>query len=168
MNANSNVVTHDRFGGAETVERLREAGVEVEDRLSDEQVAEMGLKEPEYGETLVGECTNEEAAMFYALWREQSALEDRSRTLMGNILAKLGTNIRDSDRDKPMSELLGEGKIEMDFDTEDEGEGYFRVQQRVAHLHATFYWIIGERLGRHRDRLGVRSKMRLVTVRRRY
>ena len=106
--------------------------------------------------------------MFHALWREQAVLEDSSRTLMGNILAKLGTNIRDSDRDRPMSELLGEGKIEMDFDTEEEGEEYFRVQQRVALLHATFYWTVGERLGRHRDRLGVRSRMRLVTVSRRY
>ena len=165
---NSNVVTHDRFGGAETVERLRQAGVKVEDLLTDEQVAEMGLKEPAYGETLVGECTNEEAAMFYALWCEQADLEDRSRTLMGTILARLGTDIKDSDRGKPMSELLGEGRVEMSFNTEEEGELYFRVQQRVAHLHATFYWAVGERLSRHRDRLGVRSGMRLVTLQRRY
>lgn len=162
------VVTHHRFGGLGTADRLREAGVDVRNALTQDQVDEMKLPEPRYGEATVGTCTDEEAVLYRELWGVQQELEDKSWNLAADALTRIGATIRESDRGKPMHELIKSGEMELSFDSDDDAEVYFRLQQRAVHLHAMFYWMIGERLGNHRSRLGVRSRMRIVTVEKRY
>ena len=166
----TNVVTHANFAlPAEQLEKLRGAGVDVHTKLSQAQIDELGLKEPQYGEATAGELTDDEAALFYALWQAKQGLEDRTRTLVGDAITKVGGEIRDSDRNKSMQDVLGEdGPMGLDFANDELAEEYFAVQQKSAYLHALFYWMIGERLGKHSHRLGVRSKMRVVTLEQRY
>ncbi len=164
----SKIVTHEKFGGEEVINKLRDAGVEVDAVVDSEAVEEMGLKEPVYGEATVGECTVEETAVFHELWQVNRDLEDRSRTLVGESLASVGKSIRDSDRNKPMSEVVQSGELDLAFGDDDTEEAYFRLQQRAAMLHAMFWWLLGERLSLHRYRLGVRSKLRIVRMENRY
>lgn len=163
-----NVVTHERFGGDATQAALREMGVEVTSALTGEQMTEMGLREPSYGEATIGTCTDEEAALFYQMWRAQQELDDKTRVVVGDTIVKVGHTIRDSDRAKPLHEQVRSGAVGFDFATDDDAEEFFRLSQRVQVLHSMFHWRVGERLGRHRDRLGVRSRLRIVTVTSRY
>ncbi len=162
------LITHERFGGAKVMEQLRDLGVEVSEKVSQEELDALGLREPGYGEQLMGTCTDDEAALFYALCVARKWLEDRSRTLMGEAIASVGVKIRDSDRDKSMSELMQGDDVQMQFGSDESAEEYFKFQQKSAMLHGLFYWTVGERIGYHHHRLGIRSKMRIVTVERRY
>ncbi len=159
------VVTHEKFGGAE---HLRSLGVKVDNILTSAQVAEMKLPEPGYGEATVGTCTDEEALLFHALFTMQGELEDVTRKMIGASLTKMGTTIRDSDRNQSIHDVVKDGDMKLSFDTETQAEKYFAMQQRVTHLHALFYHTIGERLAQHRNHLGVRSRMRIVTFEKRY
>lgn len=167
--ADSNVVTHANFAlPEEQLEKLRGAGVDVSTKLTQSQIDELGLKEPQYGETTAGELTDEEATLYYALWQSKQSVEDRTRTLVGDAITKVGGEIRDSDRSKSMQDVLDDGEIKMDFVNDEAAEEYFAVQQKSSYLHALFYWTVGERLGKHSYRLGVRSRLRVVSLEKRY
>lgn len=169
MPGETNVVTHANFAlPAEQLEKLRGAGVDVSTKLTQAQVDELGLKEPQYAETTAGELTDEESTLYYALWRTKQSLEDRTRTLVGDAITKVGGEIRDSDRNKSMQDVLDDGAMKLDFDSDEVAEEYFAIQQKSAYLHSLFYWMIGERLGKHSYRLGVRSRLRVVSVEKRY
>lgn len=163
------VLTHERFVKGPLADRLKELGVEVsESLLSEDEVRELGLKEPSYGETIVGECTAQEARTYLAFARTKRDLEDRSRNLFGRTLASMGKAIAESDRSKPLNQLIQEGVVEPSFDSDDEAEEFFRLMQLARLLETQVYWSMGERLKQHRARLGVRSKLRVVTVANRY
>lgn len=168
----TNVITHNRFGGEDTVSKLREAGVIVESALTDEQIADMKLTEPSYGEQTVGTLDEAEAAIFYAMWAAKREVEDRGRTALGKYIARTGTKISESDRDKPFEDIVAglaeEQGPTLDFDGEEGALDFFRQQQMANMLRGLFWWQVGERLGMHHHRLGVRSKLRVVAVEQRY
>lgn len=164
-NEGGNVVTHEKFAlSDEAKRRIAAAGVEVGEVLTDKQVADMKLREPQYGEALQGDCTVEEASIFYELFKVQRELDDRARNAVGAAFQKIGGTIASSDRNKSISEAVESGEVKLAFDKEEDAETFYRLQQKATFLHATFYWTVGERLGKHAERLGVRSKMRVVTV----
>ncbi len=173
--SDDNVITHERFGGGNkdietSVKKdVLQIGVEnVRITVTEEEIAEMKLSEPGYGEETMRYWDSAEQIMFRELWECQKWLENEGRNILGEGLAKVGADILDSDRNKSLDDLLADGKIKMDFIDDARGSLYFKVQRRVAMLHALFHWTVGERLSRHHHRLGVRSKMRIVTVERRY
>ncbi len=173
--SDDNIITHERFGGgnkdvstAVKKDVLQISGGDIRTHVSEEEISEMKLTEPGYGEETIGYCDSAEQIMFRELWECQKWLENEGRNILGEGLTKVGTDILDSDRNKSLEDVLAEGQIKMDFVDDERGAAYFKIQRRVAMLHALFHWTVGERLNRHHHRLGVRSKMRIVTVERRY
>jgi hypothetical protein len=148
----------------ERLRELREAGIAVE---TNADLSELGLREPAYGEEVVGRLTPEEIMLFRDLFRANEQLEDMSRTALGRSLAVMGQAIQNSDRGKTLHDALSTNKDLMVFDNATEEKSFFRTQQRQTALHATFYWHLGERLDAHEWRLGVRAGGRVVKVERR-
>lgn len=144
---------------------LRDAGLSVEttDTLDD-----LSLSEPAYGETIVGKLTPEETVLFRDLYAANAELEDLARNMVGNRLSAAGLAIQHSDRGKALHDVLSSPQLMSQFDNDAEACRFFRTQQRQTALHATFYWHLGERLGAHEWRMGVRSAGRVVKVERRY
>lgn len=155
----SNVVTHTRFGAS--VSDLREQGIRVELADSYDDIA---LNEPQYGETIMGELTPDERAMFAELYRTQAQLEALTREYVGAAIERFGSRIRHSDLNKPLHQSVQDGEVQMEFGTDANRLGFFRLQQQAAVLHANLYWSIGERFGCHDWRVGVRSRFRAVKV----
>lgn len=166
----ADVVTDKRFGmGADELERMRAQGIVVVSRdAGPPDLSDLALSEPAYGEEKAGVLTHEEAAVFRDLYAINNEIEAQTRDLIGKSLTKAGAAIRNADRSRALHDVLTSGDLATAFDSEEEGRAYFRLQQRASALHATFYWMLGERLGAHDWRLGVRSGARVVKVQRRY
>lgn len=159
------VLTNPRFLDDVALDRLRKLGIDIKPTAA---IDALELPEPRYGEAVVGELTDEEALLFRELYDANQALETRTRELIAAGLTKAGDLIRHSDRHKPLSEVFKNNESPVSFDNEADGLVYFTLQQRAAMLHATFYFAIGERLGLHDWRLGVRSRARVVKIERRW
>lgn len=144
---------------------LKAAGISVE---ASADLTDLSIREPAYGEEVIGKLTPEEAILFRDLYKVNAELEDLGRTVLGKGLSKVGQAIQSSDRGKNLHDALRDNKEVMAFDDEPEAKVFFRAQQRQAALHSTFYWHLGERLNAHEWRLGVRSGGRVVKVERRY
>lgn len=147
------------------IRELRDAGISVE---ASADLSDLPIREPAYGEEVIGKLTEEEAILFRDLFRVNGELEDLTRTVLGKSLATMGQAIQQSDRNRNLHDALKDNKALMSFEDSAEATAFFRAQQRQAALHATFYWYLGERLNAHEWRLGVRSQGRVVKVERRY
>jgi hypothetical protein len=159
-----NVITHTRFVSADRLKELADQGVIVVDETR--EYTDIALQEPQYGEEIVGSLESDEKALFFALYDAQMEMEDMARNLMGNHVTKLGTQIRESDRAKDITEALQDQQ--MGFDSDEEAVHLFRLQKKVSLLHATFHWNIAERVKAHEYILGVRTQGRIVKVQRRW
>lgn len=159
------IVTHAKFASPERIKALADQGLIVVDNSRNWE--DLDLREPQYGEEYLGDLNDEEKALFMALYDAKQEIEDRTRTLMGNKIARVGTTIRDSDRSKPIQEAISE-EAELTFDNDQEAIAFFRHEKLTDMLHATFHWNIAERLGAHNYVLGVRTKGRVYKVQRRY
>lgn len=164
--ADSNVVTHARFGSVDRLKELQEQGVVVVEETR--SYSDIDLPDPEYGETIVGELEEAEKALFFALYDTTNALEDMTRTFMGRQITRVGQRITDSDRSKSLSEAMKDEENELVFDSDDEAKEFFRLEKKAAMLHSTFHWNLAERFNSHEYKLGVRSRGRVVTAERRY
>lgn len=155
----STIATHSRFGV--NIQDLRERGIEVEVK---DDYSDIELPEPQYGETTIGELTDDERALFAELYRTNLEIEGLAREYIGAAVTRLGVSIRQSDRNKPLHEAIKEGNVEMDFGSDENRLAFFRLQQKAAALHATLYWTVGERFRCHDWKVGVRSRFRLVKI----
>ena len=162
--ATNNILTHRRFATTERLQELAKAGALVVDETRD--WSDIDLKEITYGEELLGPLLHDEKVLFLALYDAKREVEDKTRTMMGNQIARVGQSIRDSDRNKSLQEAVGEA--EMTFESSEEAVEYFRLEKLVALLHAEFHWTVAERFGAHDYVLGVRTGGRVVRVERRY
>ncbi|QSY98681.1 hypothetical protein J2J97_31925 (plasmid) [Rhizobium bangladeshense] len=158
----TNVTTHSRFGA--NLEQLRAAGVDVKVIEAAEDLSDIHLEEPKYGESLLGDLTAEEKAMFVELYRAHSEIERLSREYMGNALARIGDRIRQSDHNKPLNEAFKDEPQQMDFGNEENQLAFFRLQQKTKLLNASLWWSVGERFGCHDWSCSVRSRFRAVKV----
>ncbi len=111
----SNVTTHSRFGA--NIEQLRAAGVEINIHQSDEDLADIKLDEPRYGEALLGDLTADEKALFVELFRATTEFERLTRDYMGSAITRVGERIRQSDAHKPLHEAFTEEEKQLDFGT---------------------------------------------------
>ena len=159
-----NILTHRRFASVERLQELASAGALVIDETRD--WSDMGLQEPQYGEELLGPLDLDEKSLFFALYDANREMEDKTRTMMGNQISRVGQTIRDSDRSRSLSEAMADA--EMTFESDDEAMEYFRLQKLSAMLHANFHWTIGERFKAHDYVLGVRTQGRVYRVEKRY
>ena len=153
--------------GAVTPERLAELqrqGIDVKTGVPIDWEA-MELPEPQYGEVIVGPLTEEEGALFKAYYEASQQCEDMARTAMGEMLARVGQQIKSSDRRKDLREAIQEGDLQ--FGDEEQEKAYCRIQQMVAYLHAMLFFAIGERCNCHDWRVGIRSKGRIVKTKKR-
>lgn len=157
------VVTHARFVTPERLIELSEQGAEVS---VETLLADIDLPEPNYGELIIGTLTAQEAAFYRDLYRANVALEEEGRNMVGQGLAQIGNTIRQSDRNKPLAEVLRNTDL-MGLASDEEAKHYFCLQQRASMLHAVFYFNLGERLDAHEWRLGIRSRGRVVKIERR-
>jgi hypothetical protein len=160
----SELITHPKFATAERLAALRDQGIVVIDETRD--WGDLELKEPQYGEEYLGDLQDDEKALFMALYDAQRELEDKTRTMMGNQISKVGERIRDSDRSKSIQEAVQEA--EMSFDNDDDAVAFFRLEKMKNMLHATFHYGVAERLNAHQYVLGVRTQGRIYKVERRY
>jgi len=164
----TNVITHDRFTSADRIKQLKDDGVAVV-HTGRRFNSCREVEEPQYGETIIGELTRDERQLFYNLYDTSNEFEDMSRTLMGQMVSKLGDKISKSDRNTDLSDMMeDESHRELAFDTPEDSETFYRLEKKRDMLHATFHWVIAERLGVHDHVLGVRTKGRVVQVKRRY
>lgn len=152
----SNVATHSRF--RTDVASLRElAGVDI--RVVDE-VNDIDLEEPKYGETLLGDLTTDEKAIFIDMYRAVTQTERMAREFMGAAISRMGAAIAASDAHKPLDEAVRQDQGQLDFGSDENRLEFFRLQQRAALLKATLYWSLGERFGCHDFSIGVRTRYR--------
>ncbi len=159
------VVTSDRFGlSKERITELKETGLLTQEMIPYEK---MDLMETSYGETIIGELTEEERAIFNELHVSQRELDDRTRDIVGSRISEVGDVIRTSDRNKVLSDAVKDKMPEDQFDTDEEAEEYFSLEQKRNYLRMLFYFSIGERLKTHSHLLGIRTKGRIVQFDRR-
>lgn len=150
---------------------LADAGVELQERVD---VSELNLQEPQYGETFVFHAEPDEVAIYYEMHTVTKRLEKWGRELVATTFAKMGEKVRDSDLGKPWHEALQDGDLALEFNTEEEGEEFFRLSQRRQFLHSLLYWKLGERTKQHGQRLGLRrpmageDRLRVVRIERRW
>lgn len=123
------------------------------------------LPEPAFGETTIGTLDAEETELFQLYYQLQVDIEDMHRTALGDLLGRLGSQIKASDRQKALHEAVNPSSLE--FGDEETEKRYCRMQQLSAHTHATLFFQIGERLNCHEWKLGIRSKGRIVKTERR-
>jgi hypothetical protein len=154
----STVATHSRFGA--DLDHLRGLGIAISVHQSEEDLSSIQLDEPRYGETLLGNLTDEEKAMYVDLYQSSMDLEGLHREYVGAAIARIGNTIRASDRHKPL--MMEEQNI--DFGGPENRLAYCRLEQRVNVLKSNLYWSIGERYGCHDWSIGVRSKFRAFKV----
>lgn len=155
------LVTSDRFlrsMGEEVFRLLYEAGGHLPDRadLSD---LELPARAPE--EAVVGRITDEEAVIFRALVEGNKAHDAASRAKIASALAAASEAARDPSADLAALQAQAEP-------TEEEAAAQYRLSQGNHLLHALLHWKLGERLGLHDWRLGVRRGGVIVTVERRW
>jgi hypothetical protein len=155
------VVTSDRFGlTPERVDELKDKGLIQHDLMSYE---DMDLMEPSYGEETIGNLTHEEHVIFNELHTSQRELDDKTRDIVGTRISQVGDVIRTSDRSQMLSDAVKDKVPEDAFDTDEEAEEYFALEQKRNYLRMLFYFSIGERLKSHSHLLGIRTKGRIVT-----
>lgn len=142
----------------ERIKELEGQGINVSETVTD--WTEFDLPEPQYGETIIGDLTEEEARIFATYYRLSQEIEDMSRTAMGDMLTRVGTQIRTSDRQKDLREAIKDGDLH--FGTEEEEKKFCRAQQQVGYLAAMLFFNIGERTNNHDWRIGIRTKGRAV------
>jgi hypothetical protein len=138
---------------------IREAGASIHLTLPT-GIDEIKLPEPEYGETVIGTMTPEEAELFLTSYQLQLDIEDMSRNAVADLMSRVGQQIRSSDRQRSLVDSLSPASIE--FEDEATEKKFTRMQQLQIHVHAMLFFQIGERLDVHHYRLGVRSKGRIV------
>ena len=155
---------------AEQEAALAEAGVELKEKVD---LRELDLNPPSHGETFLAEMEPDEAVIFVEMVRLTQELEGLQRGMLGDAFVALGSGIKGSNPRKALEEAINRDEFKMKFGGDEEEEAFFRKAQRRSFLHGLLHWRLGERLGMHAFRLGIRSPavgssaLRVVRVSRR-
>jgi hypothetical protein len=159
----SNVVTSGKFAlTSERLASLKESGVLIH---NDTTLDDLDLKEPGYGDKVVGEMTDDETLLLVELFETKLDLEDLSRERAGLLYERTGHHLRTADRKSNPADFdpTAEDKPEWDKAR----ETHYRLQAKIKMLQSNLYWSIGERLDIHHLHSGIRSKGRIVTLKER-
>jgi hypothetical protein len=162
----ADVVTHARFKlDKDGLDRLKQMGVEVLTDLPSDD--EMGLQEPQYGEQVLGNLTDEEFTIFVDIWRVQNEMTDIMKAITARKLHEAGDLVATSDSPQQFIESVQQNSHVV-YQTADEAKRSFLLQAKLNFLKGLFYWQMGEKYDCHDYKLGVRSKRRFVRKERRY
>lgn len=162
------VVTHARFVGRAPdapapqpfdIEQLRRVGLVTSETA--EAMDGLNLREPQFGEVVVGTLTTDEATVYVALHNATAEKTRLERSVGGDFLVRAGEKIKASTEDD--FSVNPEDVV-----TEEEAVSLFRSQRKAESLKAILYWQISERLGYHDWFLSVRSKSRIVRLNRKW
>ncbi len=154
------------------VAKVAEAGVDLHVLVD---VAEMNLPEPEYGEEFVDQATDDEAAIYYQVWKTFQVAERMFRLAVGDALVRGGQALKESDLKQNIVEALrGDEEANVYFEDDAKAEEFSRVAQRHVFLKELLYYNVGERLGMHSWHLGFRrpksgsNSLRVVKIKKRF
>lgn len=147
-------VLRSPFVTPERLAELRGMGVEISERPP---IDTLDLPAPAYGEEVVGELTPEETMLLAALMRKVEAREELSKRMSGKMLIKVGQHVA-HDAERPTDP----------FDDEDEARAFYRLHKECEVLHANLYFGIAERFGTHHYTMAIRSRGRIVKLKRLY
>lgn len=154
------IVSHGKFAlTSERIASLKDSGVLIH---GDTRLEDLDLKEPAYGDTVVGELAEEETLLLIELFETKLDLDDLGRERAGLMMERTGQHLRTADRKSDPTDFdpTAEDKPEWDKAR----ETHYRLQAKIRMLQSNLYWLIGERLDIHHIHTGVRSKGRIVTL----
>lgn len=161
-----NVVTHARFRlGPEVMENLRGLGVEVIHDFPPDET--MGLKEPQYGETVLGTMTDEEYSVFVEIWQCQNEMTTMMKDITARKLHRAADLVATSDTPTDFIQNIKDD-AQVIYQTPEEAQRSFYLQAKIAFLKGLLYWQLGEKYNCHEFKSGVRNKRRFVRKERRY
>ncbi len=131
--------------------RLREQGVVTKSGVT---LDEEKLKDVEYGETVIGTLTEEEAELYAFYVDAHESFQKLKRKIGATALHRMGDamdgGIEPNTLDA-MQILQEESALEV-----------FSSERRMEYLKSMFFWVIGEKYKAHDFILGIRTKRRIV------
>lgn len=164
--ADAKVLSHERFKAIPpatpegVVARLREAGL-VDDKLTD--LEDLDLPEPVHTETIIGTLTDTERQLYRLMFDSMEARQRFERMYQGEFLQRLGKAMQTSD--EAVTDVMASQQDNINYG---EVKAYFRTVRLVEYTRQALYWSIAERLDAHDWLLSVRSKERIVKVKRQW
>lgn len=155
----SNVVSDARFL---TPERLLELQETADVQVSLKSLLDgMDLDDPEADEAIVGTLTPAEATLFRKLYHATEKAEAIARSAVGRQLSAIGNSLQAADPGRPIAEILSSSTPSLN---QEESKSFHSIERYASMLHSCLWWHVGERLGLHEWRLGVRTRGRIVKI----
>ena len=162
------VITNVKFGGADRLKEMTEAGIVVDmsDKMGEQVEKDLNLPAPAYKETTIGTLEPAEIEMYVAYHHAMQGAEKKNRQLFGVILHKMGDAISTSDMSKSLETVMADHPEVVEAIPEEDAISYFRERRRADALRGVFYWQIAHRMDCYDHVLGVRTKWRIVKTKR--
>lgn len=155
-----NIIKPTQFGGKLASELVDAQYAQIKSLLVEDACAfeDLDLKEPRYGDTVIGTLTDQEAELFVSLYLLSDKLAGMNRHGSSEFLIKLGEAVRDENKNFNKDEALGQ-----EFAIE-----YFRLEHKVNYLRSMFNFMLAERMNCFDHFVGVRSRRRIVKSNRKW
>ena len=133
------------------LKELKEQGLLVKDAG---EIDELDLPEPQYGDTIIGTLTNEEAELFVTMDALVNRLDELRRENTADWLKGASEAVRHS-KEKEFEDgeapILPENAVE-----------FYRTSRQYEYIRGLFFWSVCSRLECYDYKVGVRSKRRIV------
>lgn len=120
-------------------------------------------KAPQAGEQIIGEATDFEQRIFAEMARLQDEMQALTKNVLADKLHRLADQVHQLKSPAELFENIGPDDVPAHDKTH-----MSELDQRFKMLHALVHYILGERFMRHQDRLGFRTKGRIVSIGSRY
>lgn len=130
--------------------------------VTDKDWTALALPHPSATEPVIGTLTGEEASLFFELHALHEQMGAEARRTMAQSLSRQAEAVSSGRTVEEISQMVHEG--ELVFGDIAERERYYAMAQRHNALHATFHYLLGQRLEHHAYRLGVRAGGKVVRV----
>lgn len=120
-------------------------------------------KAPQAREEVIGEATEYEQRIFAEMHRLKQEMEGLTKSVVADKLRGLADNVESMASPKELFDQLEGDQI----DIRDQAK-MSMLSQRFNMLHSLVHYILGERFMKHDERLGLRTKGRIVSTGSRY
>jgi hypothetical protein len=160
------VLSHERFKAIPpatpegVVARLREDGL-VDDKITN--LEDLDLPEPVHTEQIIGTLTDTERQLYRVMFNAMETRQRFERMYQGEFLQRLGKAVQTSD--EAVADVMASQQDGVHLG---EVKSYFRQVRLVEYTRQALYWSIAERLDAHDWLLSVRSKERIVKIKRQW
>ncbi len=160
------ILTSDKFKKRMTESAkaaLEKAGGKVVDEGVDD-LSDLELEEPAYGEKIIGTLTPDEIWLFRVFYVLTDRLEELNCAIGGEALTQLGAAIKDRKNIKEAHSVLESHMEESSAPVIE----MFTIERQLDTFKSQLYLSICERLGHWDYKLGIRSKGRIVSLERKW